>query len=104
MTQDLMAAKNAALEMAEQQCRQMMRLVAPVVDRMPELYPNLVKASDNVGIKHCRVCNPPPQLFKCQLCDWETEDRWRMATHVDLRPKWCLDRAKKKETVWASKS
>lgn len=50
----------------------------------------------------CPACKPP-EPYTCPLCDWSTPDKWRMKLHVDLRPKWCTDRAEKKARVWGSK-
>lgn len=101
MNQDMVTVKNAALDMAEDRCRLVVRLVAPIVDDMPAKYPAFAVSSEGMAIRHCRVCTPPPEVFTCQLCDWETEDHWRLSVHMALQPKWCLDRAKKKEKAWA---
>lgn len=53
------------------------------------------------AVRHCPKCTPPPEYFKCPMCDWECEDRWRYELHMTTNPKWCRDRAAKKARLWA---
>ena len=80
------------VEMLETQARTQLRLVGPAVEQ-----------DDTSGIRRCLTCNPPPKMHRCPVCDWETEDRWRLKLHIDLNPKWCREWGAKKARRWASK-
>ena len=49
----------------------------------------------------CNFCNPPPKIYKCPKCDWETDVHWKMKLHNDLEPRWCQDRYNRKIRKWA---
>jgi hypothetical protein len=103
-TVDMVKQKWAAVEMAEKRCRQQMRLIAPVVDEMPQLYPMVHSMDQYFAIKHCTICNPPPEVFRCPICDFETEERWQMQNHrMGGQSLFCKKRQKAKEKAWASK-
>ena len=54
--------------------------------------PKVSAAQDeNPGLRHCTICTPPPKVYTCFICRFETEDRWRYNLHVDLNPKWCQE-------------
>lgn len=78
------------------------RLVGPVMPIISERHrPLLRRGNSDFVIGNCRFCNPPPKVFKCPLCDWETTDKWKMKLHNDIGPKWCKDRAARKARKWA---
>lgn len=93
----------AALEMLETRTRQNMRLMMPSVDKMPELYPMVHAEDQYFAVKQCNVCNPPPKVYKCPLCDWSTTEHWKMKLHNDINPQWCQRRAAKKERAWSNR-
>lgn len=79
------------------------RLIGPAKPQMAEKHRNLLKGKggQELGLSRCRFCDPPPQVYKCPKCDWETLDRWRMKLHNGTAPKWCQDRADKKARAWS---
>lgn len=79
------------------EARTLLRTVGPRISAAQD-------RQDEVSIKHCSFCNPPPHMYSCPLCGFASEAKWRMSLHVDLRPKWCTDRAAKKAREWAKKS
>lgn len=82
---------------------QALRVVLPATPPVSERHQSFMrrKTATDFVVGHCRFCNPPPQVFKCPLCDWETLDKWRMKLHNEISPKWCRDRAAKKARKWA---
>jgi len=65
--------------------------------------PEITPRQDNVAARRCLTCNPPPHVFKCPVCDWTTELRWRFSLHLATGPGWCVARGKAKERKWASR-
>jgi hypothetical protein len=79
-----------------------LRLIGPsVVVISPKHQPLLKRGATDFVIGNCRFCNPPPKVYTCPACDWETEVKWKMQLHNDLNPKWCRDRAAKKVRKWS---
>ena len=77
-------------------------LVGPVMPFLSAEYRHFQKNSvSDFVIKQCRFCNPPPKVYKCPKCDWETRDKWRMNMHNDLNPRWCQERENRKVRKWA---
>lgn len=80
-------------------------LAGPFMPTLPPQYQHLAKHRDNdMVIGQCNFCNPPPRLFTCPVCDWQTEDKWRMRLHNDLNPKWCQERGARKVRRWAQQA
>lgn len=78
------------------------RLVGPIMPILsPHHVPLLKHRQGDFVIANCRFCNPPPKVYTCPACDWETEEKWRMRVHNVSNPKWCRDRAAKKARKWA---
>ena len=102
---DQMVQRARAMEMLTTRARQNLMLCAPVMDKMPQQYPGLVHYSDQYfAIKHCRVCNPPPEVLKCRMCDQEFAEKWEWQVHVKFGfNEACLRWAKRKEKVWGDK-
>lgn len=101
-TVDMVKQRSAALEMAEERCRQNIRLVAPVVDKMPQLYPMVHRQDQYFAIKHCVICTPPPKVFRCPICDFETEEKWKMQNHnMGGQSEACKRMQKRKEKAWS---
>lgn len=77
-------------------------LVGPIMPTMPPRYQHLAKHRDSdMVIGQCNFCNPPPKVYKCPVCDFTTEDKWRIKLHNDLNPKWCQERGAKKARRFA---
>jgi hypothetical protein len=101
---DMVKQRSAAIEMLEERCRQGIRLVAPVMDKMPELYPMVHSEDQYFAIKHCVICTPPPRTYKCPICDFETEEKWRMQNHnLGGQTAYCKRIQKAKEKAWSRK-
>ena len=102
---DAVKQQSARIEMLEQRTREAMRLVAPVYDRMPQLYPTLVHSSDQYfAIKHCPICTPPPKTYKCPICDLEVDEKWKMQVHVaNGYTGYCKRRLDAKRKAWAKR-
>lgn len=79
-----------------------LRVVGPAMPSLNDKYPGIIKRGNtDMAIADCRFCNPPPEPYKCIQCDWETTEKWKMALHNDLSPKWCRDRAARKVRKWS---
>lgn len=79
-----------------------LRLVGPFMPTMPPQYQHMAKHRDNdMVIGMCNFCNPPPKIYKCPKCDWETDVKWKMKLHNDLEPRWCQERYNRKVRKWA---
>lgn len=82
--------------------RQRLTLVGPFMPTMPPQYQHMASRRDNdMVIGMCNFCNPPPRTFTCPVCDWQTEDKWRMRLHNDLNPRWCQERGARKIRKWS---
>lgn len=81
------------VRMMEVQARAQLRLVGPAVPTQ----------DDGMGFRKCLRCSPPPELFKCPVCDTEFEQKWRFKLHLDSNPKWCVDQGKRKARAWSRK-
>lgn len=84
----------------------LLRVVGPAKPQMADKHARFLtnRTGTDMTIGLCRFCNPDPQTFKCRLCDWETEDRWRMWIHNVVSPQWCRDWADKKARHWSRKT
>ena len=93
----------AAVEMAEKLARQKFTLIGPDVNRMPELYPDLVTRTDQYfAVRQCRRCDPPPKVYVCPICDWETTVKWHMQNHnMGGQSYLCRQRQRAKERAWS---
>lgn len=79
-----------------------LRLIGPAKPRLEERHRRITRDRDtSTGASYCRFCTPPAREYKCPVCDWTTDLKWRMALHNDLNPDWCRKRGEKKARRWA---
>ena len=78
-----------------------LRLIGPAKPQMREEHRKLLRSSAESAISHCQFCFPPPKVYQCPKCDWETTDHWRMRLHNVIGPEWCEERAAKKARRWS---
>lgn len=78
------------VDLLMEQARIMLRLVGPRVSAAQD---------ENIAIRKCRRCTPPPPIYTCYICGATTEDRWQFDVHVKIDPETCQRYAK----AWAKR-
>lgn len=58
-------------------------------------------SQEKLAIMHCPRCTPPPRVYECPKCEYETLDRWRMKLHNIADPQWCNDAMRRRANAWA---
>jgi hypothetical protein len=53
-------------------------------------------ADENLTIRRCAKCTPPPEMHTCAVCGASFEEPWRLSLHISTNPKWCQDAGAKR--------
>lgn len=78
------------IDTLEKEARAMLRLIGPRVAAFQD---------ENVALKLCTICTPPPKVYECFICTFACEMRWQYDLHVKINPEYCRRYAQK----WAGR-
>lgn len=81
-----------AVKQLEKDARTMLRLVSPRISATQD---------EKSVFAHCRICNPPPEVFTCVVCGFATEAKWQYSMHIRTQTGPCARMAEKKAKAWA---
>jgi hypothetical protein len=90
------SASSRRLEALAEQVRVMLRTVGPRV-------PGIHYREDDAFIRACRICEPPPGVHECPVCNLQTQQRWQLKLHMDFAPKYCTELGAKRARAWSRK-